>query len=227
MTQSLLPDVDAPGEPAAAAGAPAAGPAQGRRSLRILLEIALISAGVFLGLAGDQWRERAEHREQARSTLRRFRAEIVANRAAVEAVRGYRVTTLAGLRAYLDKPHGARNTADVRLRGLQIVHFEQSAWDLALATQALAYIDANLAADVSRIYNRQARIGELSRGVIQAMYVLSHRENFDGLAEAAETYFSDLVLWEPELVAMYDAVLPRIDRALGEPARPPSAAAAR
>ena len=225
MTQSLIPDAQDVGSPANA-GAPAVD-AQPRpkRSLRIVLEVGLIAAGVFLGLAGDQWREKMAHREQAKATLQRFRVEMAANRAAVVAVREYRLTTLAGLRAYLDKPHSVRNTADVRLQGLRIIHFEQSAWDLALATQSLSYIEPNLAADVSRVYNRQARIGELSRGIIQAMYVLPSRDNFDGLAAAAETYYADLAEWEPELVGMYDSVLPRIDRALGARARTPAAAA--
>jgi hypothetical protein len=225
MTHSLLPDDRGVSEPGEAGAPPAAPASQGKRSLRIVLEIGLIAAGVFLGLAGDQWREKVAHREQAKATLQRFRSEMAANRAAVAAVAEYRVTTLANLRAYLDKPHAARNTADVRLRGLRIIHFEQGAWDLALATQSLSYVEPNLAADVSRLYNRQARIGELSRGVVQAMYLLSSRENFDGLAEATETYFSDLVEWEPELLTMYDALLPRIDRALGEPARAPAVAA--
>jgi hypothetical protein len=225
MTESLIPDARPVDEPAGAADPAVAGHSQGKRSLRIVLEIGLIAAGVFLGLAGDQWRERRAHQEQAKATLQRFRAEVVANRAAVAAVREYRVATLANLRAYLNKPHTERNTADVQLRGLRIIHFEQGAWDLALATQSLSYIDPGIAADVSRIYNRQARIGELNRGIVQAMYVLPSRENFDGLASAAETYFSDLIEWEPELVAMYDAILPRIDRALGAPARAPLVAA--
>ena len=49
------------------------------------LEVVLISAGVFLGLMGEQWRERAEQRELASETLRRFRTEILANRSAVAA----------------------------------------------------------------------------------------------------------------------------------------------
>ena len=225
MTQTRLPDAQNLGSPANAGVPDVAAEPQRKRSLRIVLEIGLIAAGVFLGLAGDQWRERMAHREQARATLQRFRAEVVLNRAAVAAVREYRVTTLAGLRAYLDKPHGVRNTADVRLQGLRTIHFEQSAWDLALATQSLSYIEPGLAADVSRVYNRQARIGELNRGIIQAMYVLPSRENFDGLAAAAETYFADLSEWEPELLTMYDAILPRLDRALGAQTGAPAAAA--
>jgi hypothetical protein len=220
MTQSLFPE--APTESAPASSVAAATPqAHGRPWVRLVLEVVLISAGVFLGLAGDQWRENASHRDLAKASLRRFRAEIAANREKVAAVRDYRTTTLVQLRAYLAADHAVRNTANVTLSGLRSVHFEETAWDLAIATQSLAYIEPDLAADVSRIYNRQERIGELNRGIFQAMYLLPKQDNFDGLASAVETYFADLSTWEPELATMYDAILPRIDRALGGAAQAP------
>src|SRR3954454_13118492 len=87
--------------------------------LRLVLEIALIAVGVFLGLAGDAWREREQHRDAARASLQRFRTEILANRRAVSAVRDYHVATLASIRAYLGKDHKTRNVADVRINGLR------------------------------------------------------------------------------------------------------------
>ena len=46
---------------------------------------------------------------------------------------------------------------------------------------------------------------------MQAIYLRPLTENFDGLA----AYYGDIVLWEPELLRMYAALLPQIDRALG------------
>lgn len=215
MAQTLAPEPIAP--PASADDSPpVARSRHDRPALRLALEMVMIGLGVFLGLAGDQWRESAEHRQAARTALRQFRAEIVANRQAVTAVGEYRATTLAALRAYLAVPHNVRNTADVHLRGLQSIHFEETAWDLALATQSLNYMDPTIAADLSRVYGAQRRITELNGGMIRAMYLLPWREDFDGFANAAETYFADLVIMEPKLVAMYDDVLPRIDRVLGD-----------
>jgi hypothetical protein len=37
-------------------------------------------------------------------------------------------------------------------------------------------------------------------------------ESFEGLT----WYYGDIVLWEPQLLQMYDALVPQIDRALGE-----------
>jgi hypothetical protein len=183
--------------------------------LEILLQVALIAIGVFLGLAGDQWRERQQQREAARNSLRRFRAEIVANQAAVSVVRDYHVLTLASVRAYLERDHKSRNVADVKIRGLQWVTYEHTAWDLAIATQSLSHMDEDLAFSLSRIYSAQQSYAELTRGMTQAMYLLPRQENFDTFAEAAEAFFGDVTVIEPALLTMYGEVLPRIDKALG------------
>jgi hypothetical protein len=202
-----------------------ASPAHRRPVLRVLLEITLIAAGVFLGLAGDAWREREQHRDAARASLRRFRAEITANREAVAGVRDYHVVTLASVRAYLAKEdHKTRNVADVKIQGLRWVTFEHTAWDLALATQSLAYIDGDLAYGLSRAYNVQQAYAELTRGMTQAMYLLPMDENFDAFAEATNAFLGDLTYMEPRLLAMYDELLPRLDRALGTSGAAPAPA---
>ena len=47
---------------------------------RPFAEVILIAVGVFLGLAGEQWRDRAQRHERANEALRRIRAEVAANR---------------------------------------------------------------------------------------------------------------------------------------------------
>lgn len=50
----------------------------------------------------------------------------------------------------------------------------------------------------------------------QSMYQLSPEDNFDAFAYAVFAFFGDLAILEPKLITMYDELLPRIDRALGE-----------
>ena len=180
--------------------------------LKIALEVVLISVGVFLALMGEQWRERAHTRELADSSLRGFRSEILTNRKAVEAVREYHVTLLKSLTAYLASDTKARRTDSVQIRGLQPVFFEHTAWDLALATQSLIHIDQQVAFGLSRVYGLQRTYAEQTRGIMQAIYLRPLTENFEGLTY----YYGDIVLWEPELLRMYDELVPHIDRALGE-----------
>ena len=180
-------------------------------ALKIALEVVLITVGVFVALMGDQWRENAHERQLAADSLRRFRTEIAANRKAVEAVKEYHVTLLEGIRAYLADPK-TRSRDTVRIRGLRPVFFEHTAWDLALATQSLPHIDSDLAFKLSRVYALQGAYAQFTLAIMQAIYLRSMTENFEGLA----AYYGDLVLWEPQLLQMYDELLPLIDRALGE-----------
>jgi len=102
-----------------------------------------------------------------------------------------------------------------RSRGLLKILLEvHTAWDLALATQALTYIDSDLAFALSRIYNTQEYYSEFTRGMTQAMYLLPFRENFDAFAGAADAYYGDAVYLNPKLVEMYNETVQRIDRVL-------------
>lgn len=179
--------------------------------LKLALEVVLISVGVFLALVGDQWRERAHARELAEASLRRFRSEVVANRAAVEKVKSYHAGMLGKLNEYFAEAPAKRQPSTIRLEGVQPVFFQQTAWDLAIATQSLADIDSDVAFDLSEIYGVQRTYAGLTGGIMQAIYLRPLTENF----EALRAYYGDIVIWEPRLIEMYDKVLPKIDRALG------------
>lgn len=114
-----------------------------RRALvwKALLEIVLISTGVFIGLAAEQWRSNAQHRDQAHAALQRFKAEVETNQAAVDKVRAYHEKLRVQIGTYLNPK--TRATAP-EIQGFQPVIFEHTAWDLALATQSLADIDPQL-----------------------------------------------------------------------------------
>jgi hypothetical protein len=183
---------------------------------KILLEIALIGTGVFLGLAGEQWRESAQHRELARESLRRFRSEIATNRTAVGNVKDYHVEMRQRIGNFLKANATERKSLNVRMRGIQPVTFEHTAWDLAIATQSLNYIDRGLAFDLSRVYSAQDDYGVLSRSVLQAMYLRPPAEDLDGFFRVVALYYDDIVLHEPKVMQMYDDLLPKIDKALGE-----------
>jgi hypothetical protein len=180
--------------------------------LKFATEVVFISLGVFLALMADQWREDRHTRELAAASLRGFRTEIRANREQVTAVKDYHVALLGSLREYLAADAATRPRVVVRIQGIQPVFFEQTAWDLAMGTQSLAQIDQDIASSLSRIYGLQRTYLDQTRGIVQAMYLRPLTENYTGLA----AYYGDVVLWEPALIRLYDEVLPRIDRALGE-----------
>ncbi len=75
------------------------------------------------------------------------------------------------LQAYLSKdPQDAQYSGHPGIHGLQFVRLRETAWDLALTTQALTYVDRDLALAISRV-GIQKSSDALRRGMTQAMYV--------------------------------------------------------
>ena len=216
MPETHVPQID-DHEPAPVMTA-AGGSLRRQWPLKIALEVALISTGVFLGLMGERWRESAQHRELAQISLRRFRTEILSNRKALAAVTDYHATTRKNLERYLASA-GPKTpkTFDVPFHGLGPVFFEQTAWDLALATQSLAYIDADLAFALSRAYTVQRNYAAQQAAIVQStLYGRSWNQDFEGYWRSVLAYYGDLAFLDPQLLQAYDEVLPQIDRAVGE-----------
>ena len=181
---------------------------------RPILEVFLIALGVFLGLAGEQWRSNAERRERADETLRRIRAEMAANRDAVKRVLDYHADARQRLRAYLSAPAAKRAESSFRLDGIMPVQFEQTAWDLAQSTQALVDIDPDLSFALARAYGVQQRYNGLTAGITNAMYLRPPAEDSTAFLQSLSLYYSDVVILEPALEKIYAEMLPQLDRAL-------------
>jgi hypothetical protein len=181
-----------------------------------IAEVFLIALGVFLGLAAEQWRDRADRNERAAEALRRIRAEMAANREEIKRVVNYHVTAQQKLKEYLSASAEKRAALSVRLEGIQPVQFERTAWQLALATQALVDIDPGLSFALARTYGYQARYEGLTEGITGAMYLRPPGENLMGFFHSLSLYYADVVELEPALAKMYDEMLPQIDRALDQ-----------
>jgi hypothetical protein len=190
-----------------------------RRALWIggmVLQVVLIAVGVFLGLAGEEWREdRANHR-LASETLLRFRAEVAANRDAVLAVKDYHAEKHAQLTRYFDAGAEDRAGVAVTLAGIRPPRFESTAWDLAVATGTLAYIDSELAFSLSRTYAVQTTANQLGNGMMDAMYLRTPTIDGDAFLAALKLYYDDLTEIEPSLIPVYDTLLTALDEALAQ-----------
>jgi hypothetical protein len=182
---------------------------------KILLEVALITLGVFLALMVDQWREGAEHRQLAHDTLRRFRAEFYANRAAVSAVRSQHESSFERIRAYFAAEPDVRATMPYPQSSTNPAFLEYTAWDVAIASQALAYVDQDLAQDVAHVYAVQRQLDGATRDITLVMYSRAGDPEPAPLSISLATYFDDCNLIEPRLLKLYDEILPVLDARLG------------
>ena len=188
----------------------------GQRSLlNLLFEVVLIAVGVFLALWANNWREDREHRAQARAALRNFASEMEANRQAIEQNRAYHETFARELREFLASKEPAsedRLNKSVHFEGMRPVIFEHTAWDLALATQALSYLDPDLAFDISKVYTRQNAFQKLEDSFLAAAFTPASlsSDNVKGMATAMELYLIDVNQQEPTILQLYDKVIPEV-----------------
>jgi hypothetical protein len=52
--------------------------------------------------------------------------------------------------------------------------------------------------------------------MMQAMYLRPPDENLAAFVRSLHVYYGDVVGMEPQLLTMYDEIIPKIDRALGQ-----------
>jgi hypothetical protein len=88
-----------------------------------------------------------------------------------------------------------------------------AAWDVALATQSLAYIDPDLVAAMSSAYRLQQMYEDAHRNIQQSQY--SSGLPVD-LLRGHMAYFGDASLYEELMLKQYDAILSRLDRSISE-----------
>jgi hypothetical protein len=222
VPEAHVPHLDDHDEEHADAPAVAANPPRRWTTLpKLLLEVILITTGVFLGLLGEQWRENSEQRELAHTALELFHAEFVHNRQEVarvhqrhqeqiQALRDYMRTNVAGLVAHL-KDHTKPIPTPIPDTVTDSAGVEFSAWDVALATASLAHIDPKLVADMSGAYNMQQIYVNAHRAIQQTAYNISDPVYY---LNGVTTWLDDSVLYERLLNERYDVLIPKLEKAL-------------
>jgi len=192
----------------------------GRRSFpNLLFEVVLIAVGVFLALWANNWHEDREHRGQARAALRNFAAEMETNRQAMQRNRAYHEAFARELREFLASKEPAsedRLNKSVHFEGLRPVIFEHTAWDLALATQALSYLKPDLAFEISKVYTQQNAFQTLENSFLASSFTPANMsiDNPKGMASAILLYLIDVNQQEPTILQLYDKVIPEVNSAL-------------
>ena len=190
-----------------------------RSFLNLLFEVVLIAAGVFLALRANNWHENSEHRAQAGAALRNFAAEMETNRQATQRNRAYHETLGRELEQFLrskEPPSEERLNKEVHFEGVRPVIFEHTAWDLALATQALSYLKPELAFDISKVYTQQNAFQTLENSFLASAFTPASlsSDNPKGMATAMVFYLIDVNQQEPAILRLYEKVIPEVNSAL-------------
>ena len=191
----------------------------GRSVFGFVLELVLISAGVFLGLLANNWHEDREHHAKTQEAIRNFLSEMQTNLQAMESKRQYHETLAKELDQFLssgEAPTEDRLFKEVHYAGAQPILFEHTAWDLALATQSLSYLPSDLAFEVSKVYTKQAAFETLENSFLAAGFMPGtfSAENLKGFAGSLRFYLRDVNSQEPPMIDLYRKVIPELRKAL-------------
>jgi len=83
------------------------------------------------------------------------------------------------------------------------VIFEHTAWDLALATQALSWLKPDLAFDISKVYTQQNAFQRFEESFLAGAFTPATLSSDDmkGLATAMEFYLNDVNQLEPGMLS--------------------------
>ena len=199
------------------------------RAAAVAGQLAMIAVGAYLGLQAEQWREDRQQARRAERSLRTFRDEIAGNRARFAAALPYHRRMGDSLRAGFERTlTDARPLPIMRLvkettfNGTQTVDPQTTAYDLAVATQALGELPAALSFQLSRVYNRQRALAAYQDQFSQALMATAPapRDDASRMLFMLDQAMHEIARQEGHLVAAYDSVLPRLDAALA--GRPPA-----
>ncbi len=93
---------------------------------------------------------------------------------------------------------------------------EHTAWDLALATQSLSYLNPAVAFAISKVYTEQSAFQTLENSFLASAFTPAtfSSDNVKGLATAIAFYLADVNVQEPLLLQRYEKVIPEVERAV-------------
>ena len=190
----------------------------------LAVQFFLIGVAVFLGLQADQWREDRDHRAKVRATLMNFRTEVAQNRAKVAGRQPYHRALADSMAGGLQRPAGTIGEVmsrfrheGKRFRGMSPVDFTRTAWDLAIATEALSYMEPDLAFAIADVYHQQQVFQNIQDSFLSNLFTPDYFRDENGRSAliAVGAYMGDVTYQEPHMLALYDKLQPKLDSALG------------
>jgi hypothetical protein len=195
--------------------------AQRRHWRRLLipavLEAVLLTLGVALALAAEEWREGRQHRRQATAASLAITEEMRANRAAVAQSASYHASLLDSLR--VRGSAGAAPSPALFRRGfVSPAQLSSAAWQTAAETGALEHIPHALVLQLSETYGPQQRYERQAESVAGLIYGELYRGGAEGITANHRNLghlIGAFLYRERLLVRRYDSTLAALTPAPG------------
>lgn len=161
---------------------------------QLFTEAVLVVLSVLLALALNSWRQGEINEDLAAQALHNIENEIRANKAQVEEALSYHEMLIDTLQSK-NAPSGI---------ALKSAFIQNNAWETAQATQAITYLNYNLASHASQIHELQEMYKQNIHNATQALYIGSNSGR-----QLAMVY--DLRYLEQRLLKSYEEFLALTD----------------
>ncbi len=183
-----------------------------RSSVAVTIQIVSIIFSILLALGLNDWKESRSNKRLALTTLNNFREELGNNKRVIEAaLRDQRVYLRSLENNGSQVSTGDRNTSAVP--GINLPEVLTAAWETALISKTMGYIDYDVILKLSELYLQQRWLQSLEEKVFQT--ILSPNtydgENSGNLARSLHASLKNIMDVEGKLLAMYDVTLKKIE----------------
>lgn len=183
---------------------------------KIFFEFVSISFAVFLGMMMNQWRDSYNNKQLAKQSLNNILIEVSDNRELVSRL-------LAGHKRIVSEidsalflvENGAEDDAAEIEGNVEFSIVQSTAWETSKLTQAIAYMDMNLVADIAGMYSYQDYYQSLVMTYVKDNILNSGMTKMlsgDGVEAIDElqrmrVFLSDISVMEEKLIGQYKEVL--------------------
>ena len=173
----------------------------------ILVEVVSVVFAVLLALAVNAWQERRAEDHLAQEAWQRIEAEIRLNRDELATSLPEQRATLEEFRQTVAR-YETEPGDSVRIE-LTTGSLRDAAWQTALVTQAVRFMDFEKVSDLSAIYNLQGMVDEAVDRVLSTMTAVELFDDAQRLAgfKSLRNTYAQLLDLESQLLEIYDEFL--------------------
>jgi hypothetical protein len=180
----------------------------------LIFETVCIVISILLALWVGQLVDDAKERRLALKALVNFRQELQANQDFMEQALPLHLDYIRKLKA-IQPPIQSWNDIDrqIRFTGLGPSSAYSTAWETAVATNALVQIDYDTVKTLSRVYLRQRYVESVRQKFLDVFYAPTtyRSDNAVGLVQSMHIMFLDLARVEENVIKDYKSALKVID----------------
>lgn len=177
----------------------------------LAVEAVSVVFAVLLALGINGWRQRSADAKLARDAMARIRTEITQNQENLEGVLGAQSAEIDALAATIDRFTATEPTSGTVEFSFRTEQLPNAAWQTAMMTQAVRFIDFEVISQASAMYELQDMVNQNVRRVLDSMATagVGGKEQVVANLQRLHASAQQLLSLEEQLLARYRTFLER------------------